>query len=38
VLRPQLERELREELADLAGPGGVYGCASTWIVTARVPT
>jgi ubiquinone/menaquinone biosynthesis C-methylase UbiE len=38
VLRPQLERELREELADLAGPGGVYGSASTWIVTARVPT
>ena len=38
ALRPQLQRELREAIADLDGPGGVYGRASTWIVTARVPS
>ena len=37
ALRPKLEREIREVLADFAGPDEVSGPASTWIVSARVP-
>jgi SAM-dependent methyltransferase len=37
-LRPKLEQEIREVLADYAQPGGeVRGPASTWIVSATVP-
>jgi SAM-dependent methyltransferase len=36
-IRPKLEAEIREALADFDGPDGVYGPASTWIVTAAVP-
>jgi SAM-dependent methyltransferase len=37
-IRPKLEREIREVLADFDGDGGVSAPASTWIVTARVPS
>jgi SAM-dependent methyltransferase len=38
-LRPKLEREIGEALADYERPGGeVWGPASTWIVSATVPT
>jgi SAM-dependent methyltransferase len=36
-IRPKLEREIGEVLADYQGPNGVSGPASTWIVTATVP-
>jgi SAM-dependent methyltransferase len=36
-IRPMLEREIREALADLQGNDGVRASASTWIVTASVP-
>jgi SAM-dependent methyltransferase len=36
-IRPKLEAEIREALADFAGADGVYGPASTWIVSASVP-
>jgi ubiquinone/menaquinone biosynthesis C-methylase UbiE len=37
ALRPKLEKEIREALAEYAGPGEVSGPASTWIISARVP-
>jgi len=36
-VRPELEADLREALADFVTPDGVVGPASTWIVTARNP-
>jgi SAM-dependent methyltransferase len=36
-IRPKLEAEIREALADFAGADGVYGPASTWIISASVP-
>jgi SAM-dependent methyltransferase len=36
-IRPKLEREIREVLADFQGEDGVRGPASTWIITASVP-
>jgi SAM-dependent methyltransferase len=36
-IRPKLEREIRDVLADFQGEDGVRGPASTWIVTATVP-
>jgi SAM-dependent methyltransferase len=36
-IRPKLETELREVLADYDGPDGVSGPASTWIIHATVP-
>ena len=36
-VRPQLEREIREVLADFQRPDGVFGPASTWIVSATSP-
>jgi SAM-dependent methyltransferase len=33
-IRPKLEREIREALADLDGDGGVRAPASTWIISA----
>jgi SAM-dependent methyltransferase len=36
-IRPEIAAALREELADFAGPGGVWAPASTWIVSARAP-
>jgi hypothetical protein len=36
-IRPRLEREIREALADLQQPNGVFGGASTWIITATAP-
>lgn len=36
-IRPKIAADLREALADLAGPDGVFAPASTWIITARVP-
>jgi SAM-dependent methyltransferase len=37
-IRPKIATQLRETLADLAGPNGVYAPASTWLITARVPS
>lgn len=37
-IRPKLEAEIREVLEDYAGPTGVSGPASTWIISATVPT
>ena len=34
-IRPRIAAELREALAEFAGPEGVYAPASTWIVGAR---
>jgi hypothetical protein len=34
-IRPQLERELAEALADCQSDGAVRGPASTWIISAR---
>jgi hypothetical protein len=34
-MRPRLAALLRETLADLVTPAGVYGGSSVWIVTAR---
>ena len=36
-IRPKLEAEIREVLADYEGPEGVSGPASTWIITATAP-
>ncbi len=36
-IRPTISREIRETLVDFDGPDGVWGPASTWIVTARAP-
>jgi SAM-dependent methyltransferase len=36
-IRPQIEAALREALGEFERPDGVWGPASTWIVTARVP-
>jgi SAM-dependent methyltransferase len=36
-IKPKIAAELREALADLGGPGGVYAPASTWIISARAP-
>jgi len=36
-IRPQLEREIAEALADFQGDGGIRGPASTWIIAARAP-
>jgi hypothetical protein len=37
-LHPQVEAALREDLAEWAGERGVIAPASSWIVTARVPS
>ena len=37
-IRPKLEEELRATFAGLEGPDGVWGTASTWIVTATKPS
>jgi hypothetical protein len=37
-IRPKLEREIGEVLADYAGPDGVSGPASVWIISATVPS
>ena len=36
-IRPRIAAELREALADLDGPDGVFAPASTWIISARSP-
>ncbi len=36
-IRPKIAAELREALADLDGPDGVFAPASTWIISARAP-
>lgn len=36
-IRPKIAADMREALADLAAPDGVFAPASTWIITARVP-
>lgn len=36
-IRPKIAAQLREALADLERPDGVFAPASTWIITARVP-
>ena len=36
-VRPQLERDIREVLAEFVEPDGVFGPASTWIVSAIAP-
>jgi SAM-dependent methyltransferase len=36
-IRPTLEREIGEVLADYQGPNGISGPASIWIVSATVP-
>lgn len=36
-IRPKLEREIAEAIADFDGPDGVRGPASTWIVSATNP-
>jgi SAM-dependent methyltransferase len=35
-IRPEIAAKLRETLADLETPSGVFAPASTWIITARV--
>lgn len=37
-IRPKIGAEIRAALADLETPDGVYGPASTWIVSARAPS
>jgi SAM-dependent methyltransferase len=37
-IRPKLEKEIREALADFDGPDGVVGPASTWIISAVAPS
>ncbi len=37
-IRPKLEGEIREVLVDYDGPDGVFGPASTWVVSATVPS
>jgi SAM-dependent methyltransferase len=36
-IRPKVTREIREALADLDGPDGVYAPASTWLISATAP-
>jgi len=36
-IKPKIAAELREALADLDGPDGVYAPASTWIISAKAP-
>jgi SAM-dependent methyltransferase len=36
-IKPKIAAELRQALADLDGPDGVYAPASTWIISARAP-
>jgi SAM-dependent methyltransferase len=36
-IRPKIAADLREALADLDSPDGVYAPASTWIISARAP-
>ena len=36
-IRPKIAHDLREALADLAGPDGVFAPASTWIIGATNP-
>jgi SAM-dependent methyltransferase len=36
-IRPKIAAELREALADLDGPDGVFAPASTWIIAAKAP-
>lgn len=36
-IRPKIAADLRETLAEFAGPDGVYAPASTWIIGARAP-
>ena len=36
-IKPKIAAELREALADLEGPDGVYAPASTWIISAQAP-
>jgi SAM-dependent methyltransferase len=37
-IKPKIAAELRQALADLDGPHGVYAPASTWIISARAPS
>jgi SAM-dependent methyltransferase len=37
-IKPKIAAELREALADLDGPDGVYAPASTWIISAKTPS
>lgn len=37
-IRPKIAAHLRETLADLETPDGVFAPASTWLITARVPS
>jgi SAM-dependent methyltransferase len=37
AIRPRLEREIGEVLAEFEGPGGVITHSSTWVVTAVAP-
>jgi len=37
-IRPEISAKIRTAIADFEGPDGVYAPASTWIITARVPT
>lgn len=37
-IRPEIASRLREALAEFETPEGVFAPASTWIITARVPT
>jgi SAM-dependent methyltransferase len=36
-IKPKIAAGLREALADLDGPDGVYAPASTWIISAKAP-
>ncbi len=37
-IRPEIAAKIRAAIADFEQPDGVYAPASTWIITARVPT
>jgi SAM-dependent methyltransferase len=37
-IKPKIAADLREALAEFAGPDGVHAPASTWIISARAPT
>lgn len=37
-IRPKIAAQLRDALADLEGPEGVLAPASTWLITAQVPS
>ena len=37
-IRPEIAAKIRGAIADFEGPDGVWAPASTWIITARVPT